>query len=396
MKKNYLYIVVFAFILFSCKKDKKSQDNIEQTNTSYNCELVDTGSRLSYPLDNNTKYQFSAMFPFVDTDGKEYLTFLNSNHEILFYELMNEKFLFKIKIENVGPNGIIGASGYYIENLNSIYITTPVLPALHRINKEGDILQKINYGKTQNGYSIIPTFSSNSFFHTPLFIIDGVLYITQKPNRMSPLSSTPVSVVIDTLNNSFRELPLIFPPLIDDDCMDRLGGGFNLSFSRDFNEKDRLFVYSFYFDENIYIASVNHDKIRKICIKSKYIDKIIMKEKANDMLTGAKQDYETPMYGNLIYDKYRNVYYRMAYPKVELEDGVNYVELTVHGRKRFSIIILDCDFNIIGETLFPEYVYSPSVLFVHKNGLYICNNHPKNSSFNEDILSFSCFKLSKK
>ena len=56
---------------------------------------------------------------------------------------------------------------------------------------------------------------------------------------------------------------------------------------------------------------------------------------------------------------------------------------------------LDDNFNVIGETLFPEWEYCPTVLFVHRDGLYICNNHPMNPSFNEDILSFECFEVRK-
>jgi hypothetical protein len=360
----------------------------------YDYELVDNEKRLSYLLDNQTKYQFTALFPYVDDVGKEYLTFLNNaNHEILFYDLLNENFLFRIKIEMEGPNGIIAPDGYFIENLNSIYVTTPVVPILYTINQEGEITQKINYGMTESNYSIVP-FASWSFFYTPLFIINNKLYITQKPTRMAPISATPVSIVIDTVNNSFKELPFLYPPLIKDEEMRTHSVGFGLAFSRDFTGE--IFIYSFYFDEEIYVASIDHKEVKKMKVKSKYIDKVTVERiNRNNMLAGAKQDYETPQYGNLLYDKYRNVYYRLAYPKVELENGINYLQLTSQGRKKFSIIILDKEFNIIGETLFPEYAYNSSALFVHKDGLYICNNHPMNSSFKEDILSFSCFELRK-
>ena len=55
--------------------------------------------------------------------------------------------------------------------------------------------------------------------------------------------------------------------------------------------------------------------------------------------------------------------------------------------------ILDKDFNIIGETLFPQYTYNPSMAFVHKNGLYISDSHILNPSFDENVLSFKCFTL---
>lgn len=65
------------------------------------------------------------------------------------------------------------------------------------------------------------------------------------------------------------------------------------------------------------------------------------------------------------------------------------------GRKRFSIIIMDNDFNIIGETLFPDYSYHSKSMFVEEEGLYIRSNHFKSPDFDEDKLMFTCFKLLK-
>ncbi|GHT70444.1 hypothetical protein AGMMS50239_38830 [Bacteroidia bacterium] len=154
--------------------------------------------------------------------------------------------------------------------------------------------------------------------------------------------------------------------------------------------------YLLYLVLYIFVLSCKENDDRLVSNQVSYnIDKVKIEKKLDDMFAGAKEDYGTPCYGNMIYDKYRNIYYRLAYPKVELEDGVDYISLTSQGRKKFSIIILDEKFNIIGETLFPEYTYNSTVLFVHQDGLYICNNHPKNPEFNEDILSFQCFELTK-
>ena len=49
----------------------------------------------------------------------------------------------------------------------------------------------------------------------------------------------------------------------------------------------------------------------------------------------------------MIYDKYRKLYYRIAYPKTTIEKNVKGYELREYGRKYFTIIILDDKFNII-------------------------------------------------
>lgn len=67
----------------------------------------------------------------------------------------------------------------------------------------------------------------------------------------------------------------------------------------------------------------------------------------------------------------------------------------MYGRKNFSIIILDKDLNKIGETKFPDYTYNSRVILILKDGLYISNSHYLNPKFDDNVLSFKKFKLSK-
>ena len=131
------------------------------------------------------------------------------------------------------------------------------------------------------------------------------------------------------------------------------------------------FVYSYHFDETIYIASQEHDSIKPVKVKSKYIDKVRMLDD----------------YGNLTFID------ACEYPETKIEKGVNGLELLQYGRKRFSIIILDKDFNIIGETLFPDYTYNSTVMFIREDGLYISDSHYLNPNYNDDVLSFRKFNL---
>jgi hypothetical protein len=391
--KKYLYCILVCICVISCNKGNQKSANQKPV---YDYELVKTDKILSYELDDNTKYQFYALFPYTDNNGKDCLTFRNSFDEILFYDLESGKFLFKTIIEKEGQNGIFGVTGYYVEDFNNIYVTSIVLTRLTKIDTGGVVLQKIEYAKTANtGYQVSPNFVSISRVYTPLVIIDKNLYITQSPspNFESP-SKTPVSVMIDTLTRTFTSLPFYFPDKIQNIDFSDVSYIID-NYSRDFNGKE--FIYSFYFDENIQVASIDHENIRNFPVKSRYINKIrIEKRRDMDPALMVKKDMETARYGNLIYDKYRDVYYRLAYPEDELENGLDYMFITHFGGKKFSIIILDNNFNIIGETLFPEFVYCSTILFVHRDGLYICNNHPENPSFNEDFLSFHCFELTQK
>ena len=256
MKKYWIFYAIINIVLFSCNQNRFSQEGLMQNTTSHDYELVSTEKILSYELDDETKYQFE-LFTYTDKSGKEYLTFLNSFHQILFYDLNKEDFLFKIQTEREGPNGIPGPGGFFIEDFDNIYVTCQMTPFLYKINTTGTLIQKIRYGITDSGYSIIP-YRSASFYYSPLVFIDSKLYLPQRPWTGNSSFTTPLCVVIDTVNQLQYELSYPFPLL---QRKNESISGTAVAFSRVFNGKE--FVYSFFFDENIHIATIDHQEVRK-------------------------------------------------------------------------------------------------------------------------------------
>lgn len=77
-----------------------------------------------------------------------------------------------------------------------------------------------------------------------------------------------------------------------------------------------------------------------------------------------------------------------------MDDKINWRGKAIYGRKKFSVIILDKEFNIIGETLFPESTYNSYVFFVEKEGLYISRDYQIGiGNQSEDYLTFELFEL---
>ena len=67
--------------------------------------------------------------------------------------------------------------------------------------------------------------------------------------------------------------------------------------------------------------------------------------------------------------------------------------LSDNPHQSFSIIILNKDYEIIGETKFPGNTYAHHLCFVGKKGLYISENDENNPQFDENKLVFRCFTL---
>lgn len=382
MYKIALFIITFC-LLISCKK----------TEDAYS--LKSTEQYFRFSIDEETKMPRISIFPFESKDGIEYISFQNdSKPEILFYDIRAERFVTKISFMTEGPNAIIGGFwGYYIKDFNTIYIQSLYTNTAYSTDTTKRIKQIISFEKTDKGQRLIPFLQTAGV----QIVFDGSnLYVPQTINPMLKdrmMEDSPVGVSIDTINKSIKALPMKFPSLISfKDFGTPAASGLN--YSRCFDGKH--FIYAFQSSDKLYKANISHEEIEEVESKSKYIDKVstiqVKSDNLNDVL---KRTCEQASYGNLVYDKYRKVYYRFAYPETELEANENYMEILHSGRKVFSVMILDENLQVIGETLFPEYTYSPNLFLVLKDGLYISTNHIKNPNYSEDVLCFQRFELKK-
>ena len=380
MKHLILPLLLFC-LLSSCKREKgEPQDN-------YTLEA--TENIKSFPLDSDVKYDASYLYTF-EENGKRYLSFLNyRTTQLLFYDFDTAKFLFKVTLDKEGSNGVVMPTGYYIKDFNNMYISSSAYFGLIKVDTAKTIVQKIPYRKTDSGYKIISSYNASSHPYLPPVFIGDKMYITQQNNeRFCPAEKTPISVAIDTIQKKYTSLPLTFSILTEKQV--KSNGD---RFSRDYDGKN--FIYSFYVDEDILVTSIDHAEVKRIRAKSRYIDSPDEEQPLNAQ-KGPQLNLELARYGDLMYDPYREVYYRFAYPKTELDDKINWMGKAVYGRKKFSVIILDKDFQIIGETLFPEAIYNPYASFVSKEGLYISRDYQINYDQSEDFMTFELFKLVEK
>jgi hypothetical protein len=319
------------------------------------------------------------------------LSFQNpGTNELLFYSIDSEQFLFRTIPSVEGPEGVGMFLGYSVYDLDNIYLTTPGKPEIILIDRDAKIKDRISYSKTTDGFDLFP-FTAISFNYKPVFRINDQLFIISQCNRMS--ENNVVSAKVDLKTKDIYPFPFQYPHFPGSEDKSK-AYSIETEFSRCYN--NRQFIYSFNYDVNIHVVSIDDNSVQSLPVKSKYIDGIEMPKENGDFKLQLKSLCEKPTYGNLYHDPYRDVYYRIAYPPTEIDVNENCEQIWRYGRKLFSVIILDKNFRIIGETLMPEYTYNSKILFINEKGLYICENHYKNPDFDEDRLSFQCFELVKK
>ena len=378
--KTTLNLLLLVFAVLSCSGKKNNLNN--------KVSLYATDKMKSFNLDSDTKYNAFYLYPFSDSVGKEYLSFLNySSNQVLFYDLKSCNFLFKINMPAEGPDGIVQPSGYYIKDLDNIYLTSYAYSGLIQVDTASHIIKRIPYGKTDSGFKFLPSYVLSSHPYTIPYSIGGRIHLMPPlVERFCPADKTPLCVSIDTVSSQFVASEITYSDVLSEEEL----AANDTRCSRVFDGK--TFIYSFYVDEDIIIADKDHKEFRRIKSASQYIKSPVEKQKQG--VKGPQSNLEVARYGDLIYDMYRKVYYRFAYPQVELDDKINWRGKAVYGRKKFSVIILDEQFNRLGETLFPESIYNSYVFFVNKDGLYISRDYQVGiGNQSEDFMTFELFEL---
>lgn len=381
--KTLLYILSFIFFI-SCNQKNKKTDifvyDLEATNEYLNIHLDDS---TYIPLNNISYYQF---------DSSEYIAFVNKQTpQLIIYNISKGEIYKKIVYNTEGDNSIVGyINDFYIKNLNEIYLLSPYTTFLYKSDGNGNIINKIDFSKAQNGEPLTRVLNTLGRME----LIDNKFYITQNLNRTygsEIMEKSSISAIIDTTNNTIELTPLKYPKIIS---LEDLGtnAGFGYQYRRIFDGEN--FIYSFLYSDIIYKTSLDHKKVEKRQVKSKYIPEVkVNRLNNNDFNKILKAGCEEATYEDIIFDKYRNVYYRFACPQTEVDSKDSYLEITRYGKKLFTIVILDKDLNIIGEKLFPEFTYVPTAHLIRKDGLYISCSHFKNPNYSDNVLCFQKIKL---
>jgi hypothetical protein len=99
-------------------------------------------------------------------------------------------------------------------------------------------------------------------------------------------------------------------------------------------------------------------------------------------------------YIQLLYDEFRDLYYRIAKLPRKRSTG-EYLDHTSSYKNDFSVLILDKDFKLLEEVRFPGGIHHPYLAFVGRKGLYLSRTNPYNPELNENRISFDVYGFEK-
>ena len=384
MKITSFICLVSCICLFAC------QDSPKESTATYDIDLVES-KKITLPCDENTYFLSKSIFQF-EEDGKEYLHFENSRkglYEIITFDLEKQEVHKRIPIEPEGPNGIPAMYGSkpYPDPKNYLIFQGKAF-RISQMNGEGIVDR--NYQLKSPGRFVRVILST--FCYLPSFVRDSVLYFDQRvaSKKKRNLPNYPIFAALDLNTGELDWASLNFPTTFNGDYSHIQSGD---SFTYDYNYKDDRLVCSFIESDSIMVTD-DLSTVKWYNAKSRFLDSMIpyINDPTEDVYDLIRKE-EKPKYWHLMYDKYRDVYYRFAEMPCELAENEDPYDEFAPRAREFSVIILDKDFNIIGETKFPGSKYFYKMSFVGRDGLYISENNLANPEFDEDKLVFACFKL---
>lgn len=368
-----LLIYLAISILTSCSNDVIEMRN-EKMKRLKATVMLRISEEKKFVLDDNSapKPQYIQLF---EKPGKlRYFTFLNEyNNSIYIYDYLTGNFVRKITFNKKGNDAIQIMTGYCIKSLDSIYIYDKYLNQVIISNENTKVLKRISLkgdGNDKKWFLKYPQYlpkTVSPFIETPKELLLTGFYVTSIPE--SVIHSFKFTARIDLKTQQVR-FSFLYPAEIFGSGYNWPGWGFTQAFT-EIHPNGNKVIFSFPVSHDLYIADLNSENYKKVYAGSNFACTIRSLECNPERTTEKKRTIhfaKQDTYAAIKYDKYRNVYYRF------LLNGIPNATVRTNWREKpVTIIVMDKDFNYLGETTIgngdKEWCWQNS--FVTKEGLNV-------------------------
>lgn len=376
MKLTHLiiYMQSVLIVLTACTNRQSHSDG------SISAETMVVQEDLVLPLDSMTSQQT----PYMQLVNDSLLAFFNMpTYEICIYNIRSKNLHQKIKIYQEGPNAVNGCESFYYQNPDSIWMYAPWGGRIFLLDEQGNLKDKRIIGDKSfnSSYSVYPYPMTDA----PYIVRNGNHFLQgmaghTEDSKIKPAVSLIYNYSKDSvcLGNEYPEVYGDMTTLYDNwDVFAYLQTSYTLS-------PNGEIVTSFHVSDSIYVHNPETG-MRKSYYCGYSGHKNIYKGIAGGTDATIQKFIESTQYGAVIYDRFRDRYYRIIrLPLKEYDQDKLRIEML---KKPLALIIMDGNFNIIGEYAMPEDKYYTSHIFVSPDGVNI-----NVLSDDDDFLKFKVFK----
>ncbi|MFN3997748.1 DUF4221 family protein [Algoriphagus sp.] len=376
MRQVILLVINILWFVISCKP---SEESAQESGLI----LLDT---VNINLDGQSAP--SLLFNQVTIRGEEELL-VNLNQlsgSLDLYDLATGDLNQRVAIPSEGPNAIMGVSGFYVLNSDSVFLFPKMsFNKMAISNLDGSIVNSFSPELPLNNEigKILNHSSTNSL---PTFFHDGKIYFDQLTLKNTTQDGTlnpdfKVTGFVDFGADSIRLLENSGYPY------SYLGKTFSIYaavHSRVLNDIGKL-VYSWGALDSLVIVNSNWDIEKKVFSRSKFKSKDFP-ETPNASL---EQELEAVIgngyYGRVMFDPFRNLYYRFYHIGRTYSSETDNSIASIF-KNDFSVLVYNQDFEFLSETKFEGKTYDFYQAFIGQKGLYLPKLNQFYDKLNEDYI----------
>lgn len=389
------HVILLSLILLSCSDQQKftpyhQAENSKEYSESIEFIAIDT---LSFYLDSRSSYETNSI-SYSSHDGNETLSYLSAfDSEIHVFNFSNQTKIKTIKIDFEGPNGVgmfDRMSCHYLLSFDSIFLYNLNIGQLFLLDSNAKKLNQ--YTVSNYSDTTIPT--PIPWTLRPMQFADEKIYFPCGPNGYKEsYEGHPSSLVVDLSTKKASYLTTFIPSY----SQAFWGDGYKYDPGIALNIHTNQIVVNYPIDHHLQVMDLKDKSTSLHYVGSSHIEEIEpyqsnvrFFEEQNSSVKDHIQSihgYSNSDYESILYDRFLKVYYRIAYlrpsrDRVELGEQI----------PDFSIIILNEQFEKIGERVFEKELYDSRKIVVTSKGLIIGRKDFYEKD--EDFMVFEVFRPS--
>ncbi|AKP49914.1 DUF4221 family protein [Cyclobacterium amurskyense] len=322
----------------------------------------------------------------IESDSGQYLFYLNPNSKSLqFMNMEDGKVANEIILEYDGPNSMSRRSG--IAGLENDKVWTTFRPhAIAYFNYKAEI----QFKKDIPSGEVDITYVGSSFqkgLHQYGDKVFGMqpLFMNHHGMNKDDIQKHSLVYSYDMVSDQTKWYDVYY-------AKDYWDSGKKLSNFSWVRREDKLYIAPWY-DHEIQVFDMQKEQVTiKVEAKSDHINSFYyVNEIPGTHEEGLLNILNNDLYGIILYDKYRDCFYRFFYPGFtdDEEYAIDKLWMLRNSRPFTGVMVLDKDLNIIGEHIFDKFqVHASSNVFVGEEGLYLSLNNENSPDYDEDHLRY--------
>lgn len=378
-----MFLLIGFSCLFSSCSEKQVADKIVYSAT------LEPKEDLILPLDDYSPHDVFCLQLF--SAGEENFLFVLNHlvNRIYMYSYPAGQVVRIIDIPREGPNGLSRANGFFVHNLDSIFVfPRGNLYQTRLVDYQGNFSPLDMSGARWNDLGLINAVSITT---APTVYEDGVFYFVQYPvgfEMPDDRSCTyPYLGGYALAADSLFSFPVYRYP---EKLCDRKWPFWGLMCTRVI--KNGRQVINWPWSDELLILQADGQLVKKEAITD--AGEIELPPFRSEQKEEEEVAYmlNTVTYQSLYFDPVARVYYRLAHLPVQY-DPEKHINYQAFDDQPLAVVILDEAFEKIGEKRLPASTYSSYTGFAYDGAFCLSRANHYNSDLEEESLPFGCFSL---